>query len=75
MTFAFYLQVQQQGTVEVVRIDSLQSCWGPEILHYNIETIPCFVLLNEKGQAVGKTLSTKHKAAVEQALDSLLSRS
>ena len=66
--------IQDQNKVDIVRIDSSKvDVWGPELIRYNIETVPCFVLLDHTGNAVGKTVAFENKQVVEKALKSLLS--
>lgn len=65
--------LERRKTIQVVRIDSSNvDTWGPELLRYNIETIPCFVLLDQSGNAIGKTVAFSTKQVVERALVTLL---
>lgn len=64
---------QLQAKVDIVKIDSSKvDVWGPELIRYNIETVPCFVLLDHTGNAVGKTAVFAHTQVVEKALESLI---
>ena len=65
--------IQRRNTIDIVKIDSSKvDVWGLELLRYKIETVPCFVLLDCKGNAVGKTVEFSDKQAVEQALETLI---
>lgn len=78
------------GTKEVEgkRVQELYLCldasdtalWGPEIVHYGIESVPCFVVLGAKGSSgegrrvVGKTTCVRGESCVLEGLDRLLQR-
>ena len=67
--------IQEQEKLDIVRIDSSKvDAWGPELIRYNIETVPCFVLLDNTGNAVGKTVAFANTKVVEKALESLIGR-
>lgn len=47
------MQVEAGGSAEVARLDSSQSGgWAPELLNYEVHTVPCFVLLDPEGELV-----------------------
>ncbi len=53
--------------------------WGPEIVQYGIDRVPCFVVLGAKGnkgrrRAVGKTTCVRGESCVLEGLDRLLKR-
>lgn len=49
-------QVEQAGGVRVAWIDAtLDRVWAPELLRYDVEAVPCLVLLRGDGHAVCKT--------------------
>jgi hypothetical protein len=63
------------------------SRWGPEIVQYGIDRVPCFVVLGAKGssrgkfrsfgegrRAVGKTTCVRGESCVLEGLDRLLQR-
>lgn len=49
-------EVEQAGGVRVAWIDAtLDRVWAPELLRYDVEAVPCLVLLRGDGHAVCKT--------------------
>eukprot|EP00882_Tetradesmus_deserticola_P024409 GHRQ01026675.1.p2 GENE.GHRQ01026675.1~~GHRQ01026675.1.p2 ORF type:complete len:128 (+),score=15.64 GHRQ01026675.1:60-443(+) len=49
-----------------------QANWAPEMINYQIESVPCFVLLDKQGNAVAKTGKPRGKAHLTSALHTLL---
>lgn len=46
---AFLMQIEGQG-YSIVRVDCSKTVeWAPEMLAYNVEMVPCFVLLDAQG--------------------------
>lgn len=41
--------------LNIVMADAENEKWLPELLHYDIRYVPCFVLLDQKGRALAKT--------------------
>nr|CAD1822510.1 unnamed protein product [Ananas comosus var. bracteatus] len=41
--------------VSFVLADAENEMWLPELLHYDIKYVPCFVLLDKRGRALAKT--------------------
>lgn len=68
------LQVKKEREdLKVVEIDSLnRDDWAPELIRYNIEKVPCFVLLNSRGRAIGKTEDPINADFVRNALHALI---
>mmetsp|Transcript_10494 Transcript_10494/g.26044 ORF Transcript_10494/g.26044 Transcript_10494/m.26044 type:complete len:131 (-) Transcript_10494:350-742(-) len=64
--------------VPVTRIKAdADSVWAPEMLNYQVERVPCFVLLDREGRAVAKTgepLGVEHMTASFQACARLAAR-
>ncbi|KAI3438646.1 hypothetical protein D9Q98_001068 [Chlorella vulgaris] len=50
----------------------LDKQWAPEMLAYNVETVPCFVLLNAAGNAVCKTPPPRSRQQMEAALSEMV---
>lgn len=48
-----------------------QTAFAPEMLHYNVDTVPCFVALNSKGRAVAKSGKPRGVQHMQQTLDAL----
>lgn len=54
--FPTFTQTEASG-VQVARLDSSNAvAWAPEMLAYNVEAVPCFVLLDRKGNFSSKSL-------------------
>lgn len=41
--------------LNIVMVDAENHKWLPELLHYDIKYVPCFVLLDKNGNALAKT--------------------
>ncbi|XP_030950349.1 uncharacterized protein LOC115974234 isoform X1 [Quercus lobata] len=41
--------------LNIVMADAENEKWLPELLHYDIKYVPCFVLLDQKGRALAKS--------------------
>ncbi|KAL4518379.1 hypothetical protein Ndes2526A_g01187 [Nannochloris sp. 'desiccata'] len=68
-------QTEASG-VQVARLDSSNAvAWAPEMLAYNIEAVPCFVLLDHQGRALGKSDLPRNTLQMQHALTTLLSKS
>ncbi|XP_073316512.1 thioredoxin-like protein HCF164, chloroplastic [Primulina huaijiensis] len=53
----FVIEVENRNTdwLNIVMADAENDKWLPELLHYDIKYVPCFVLLDERGNALAKT--------------------
>ncbi|XP_073031820.1 thioredoxin-like protein HCF164, chloroplastic [Primulina eburnea] len=53
----FVIEVENRNTdwLNIVMADAENDKWLPELLHYDIKYVPCFVLLDEHGNALAKT--------------------
>ncbi|KAG2558512.1 uncharacterized protein LOC120686296 [Panicum virgatum] len=49
------LEEQAGGAAGFVLADAEDDRWLPELLHYDIRYVPCFVLLDKHGRALAKT--------------------
>ncbi|KAF6255169.1 hypothetical protein COO60DRAFT_246886 [Scenedesmus sp. NREL 46B-D3] len=49
-----------------------QAKWAPEMINYQIESVPCFVLLDKQGNAVAKSGRPRGKAHLTSSLQALL---
>ncbi|KAH9758397.1 Thioredoxin domain-containing protein [Citrus sinensis] len=55
---AFVTEVESRNSnwLNIVMADAENEKWLPELLHYDINYVPCFVLLDKDGKALGKTV-------------------
>ncbi|KAI6693901.1 hypothetical protein NL676_021611 [Syzygium grande] len=53
----FVLEVEGRNSdwLSIVMADAENEMWLPELLHYDIRYVPCFVLLDKNGNALAKT--------------------
>ncbi|XP_059636749.1 uncharacterized protein LOC132278871 [Cornus florida] len=53
----FVLEVEGRNSdwLSIVMVDAENEKWQPELLHYDIRYVPCFVLLDKYGRALAKT--------------------
>ncbi|CAL9751933.1 unnamed protein product [Musa acuminata subsp. burmannicoides] len=49
------LDARNSDWVSFVLADAENEMWLPELLHYDIKYVPCFVLLDKHGRALAKT--------------------
>ncbi|CAL9092488.1 unnamed protein product [Musa textilis] len=49
------LEARNSDWVSFVLADAENDMWLPELLHYDIKYVPCFVLLDKHGRALAKT--------------------
>ncbi|KAJ3675577.1 hypothetical protein LUZ60_004619 [Juncus effusus] len=49
------LEKRNSDQVNFVLADAENEKWLPELLHYDIRYVPCFVLLDKQGRALAKT--------------------
>lgn len=58
--------------LNIVMADAENEKWLPELLHYDIRYVPCFVLLDNKGRALAKTGIPNSRLHVLAGLSHLL---
>ncbi|XP_075673017.1 uncharacterized protein LOC142642524 [Castanea sativa] len=58
--------------VSIVMADAENEKWLPELLHYDIKYVPCFVLLDQTGRALAKTGVPSSRLHVIAGLSHLL---
>jgi hypothetical protein len=58
--------------LNIVMADAENEKWLPELLHYDIRYVPCFVLLDQKGRALAKTGVPSSRLHVIAGLSHLL---
>ncbi|WCJ35366.1 Thioredoxin superfamily protein [Euphorbia peplus] len=53
----FVMEVENRNSswLNIVMADAENEKWLPELLHYDIRYVPCFVLLDKHGRALAKT--------------------
>lgn len=53
----FVLEVENRNAdwLNIIMADAENDNWLPELLHYDIKYVPCFVLLDKYGRALAKT--------------------
>ncbi|KAL9446128.1 hypothetical protein AB3S75_013909 [Citrus x aurantiifolia] len=49
------VESRNSNWLNIVMADAENEKWLPELLHYDINYVPCFVLLDKDGKALGKT--------------------
>ncbi|KAI3465391.1 hypothetical protein Pfo_022054 [Paulownia fortunei] len=54
---SFVMEVENRNSdwLNIVMADAENDNWLPELLHYDIKYVPCFVLLDKYGKALAKT--------------------
>ncbi|KAL0017319.1 hypothetical protein SO802_004388 [Lithocarpus litseifolius] len=58
--------------LNIVMADAENEKWLPELLHYDIKYVPCFVLLDQKGRALAKSGVPSSRLHVIAGLSHLL---
>ncbi|PWA88013.1 thioredoxin superfamily protein [Artemisia annua] len=53
--FVGHVEKKNGDWLNVVMVDAENDKWLPELLHYDIKYVPCFVLLDKDGNALAKT--------------------
>nr|XP_043618508.1 thiol:disulfide interchange protein TxlA homolog [Erigeron canadensis] len=53
--FVNHFENKNSDWLNVVMADAENDKWLPELLHYDIKYVPCFVLLDKDGNALAKT--------------------
>lgn len=53
----FVLEMENRNSewLNMVMADAENDKWLPELLHYDIRYVPCFVILDKQGRALAKT--------------------
>ncbi|GAB4839382.1 hypothetical protein Ancab_028906 [Ancistrocladus abbreviatus] len=53
----FVMEVENRNSdwLNIVMADAENEQWLPELLHYDIKYVPCFVILDKHGRALAKT--------------------
>ncbi|XP_057470335.1 thioredoxin-like protein HCF164, chloroplastic [Actinidia eriantha] len=53
----FVMEVENRNSewLNIVMVDAENEKWLPELLHYDIRYVPCFVILDKYGRALAKT--------------------
>ncbi|KAI4389906.1 hypothetical protein MLD38_002075 [Melastoma candidum] len=70
--FVEEVQGRNSDWVNIVMADAENEAWFPELLHYDIKYVPCFVLLDENGRALAKTGVPNSRLHVIAGLSHLL---
>ncbi|XP_052201707.1 uncharacterized protein LOC127807708 [Diospyros lotus] len=70
----FVLEVENRNSdwLSIVMADAENEKWLPELLHYDIRYVPCFVILDKYGRALAKTGVPSSRLHVIAALSHLL---
>ncbi|ESQ40569.1 hypothetical protein EUTSA_v10014748mg [Eutrema salsugineum] len=70
----FVLEVEKRNSnwLSITMADAENEKWFPELLHYDIKYVPCFVLLDKNGQALAKTGVPSSRAHVIAGISHLL---
>uniref|UniRef100_A0A5B6YWW0 Thioredoxin domain-containing protein n=1 Tax=Davidia involucrata TaxID=16924 RepID=A0A5B6YWW0_DAVIN len=55
LNFVLEVEGRNSGWLNIVMADAENEKWLPELLHYDIRYVPCFVLLDKYGRALAKT--------------------
>lgn len=55
LNFVMEVESRNSDWLNIVMADAENDKWLPEILHYDIKYVPCFVLLDKYGRALAKT--------------------
>ncbi|KAF5792385.1 putative Thioredoxin domain-containing protein [Helianthus annuus] len=53
--FVGHVESKNADWLNIVMVDAENDKWLPELLHYDINYVPCFVLLDKQGNALAKT--------------------
>ncbi|XP_040997641.1 thioredoxin-like protein HCF164, chloroplastic [Juglans microcarpa x Juglans regia] len=72
VNFVSEVEGRNSDWLNVVMADAENDKWLPELLHYDIRYVPCFVLLDQKGRALAKTGVPSSRLHVVAGLSHLL---
>ncbi|KAL5847489.1 hypothetical protein ACOSQ3_011015 [Xanthoceras sorbifolium] len=72
--FSIVTEVEGRNSdwLNIVMADAENEKWLPELLHYDINYVPCFVLLDKNGKALAKTGIPSSRLHVVAGLSHLL---
>lgn len=71
-------EVDEAGSSNASLLDVARICtddqlaWAPEMLNYDVESVPCMVLLNTAGDAIAKSSAPRSRPHMTSALNSLV---
>ncbi|KAG9440712.1 hypothetical protein H6P81_020877 [Aristolochia fimbriata] len=66
------LESRNAEWLNIVLADAENEKWFPELLHYDIKYVPCFILLDKSGRALAKTGVPSSRLHVVAGLNHLL---
>ncbi|XP_058069320.1 uncharacterized protein LOC131218664 [Magnolia sinica] len=72
LDFVLELEARNSEWLNIVMADAENQKWLPELLHYDIKYVPCFVLLDIHGNALAKTGIPTSRLHVVAGLSHLL---
>ncbi|GMN35342.1 hypothetical protein TIFTF001_005238 [Ficus carica] len=72
LNFVLEIEGRNSDWLNIVMVDAENEKWLPELLHYDIRYVPCFVLLDKKGRALAKTGVPSSRLHVIAGLSHLL---
>ncbi|KAJ6400115.1 hypothetical protein OIU84_015718 [Salix udensis] len=72
LNFVLEVEGRNSSWLGVVMADAENEKWLPELLHYDIKYVPCFVLLDRNGRALAKTGIPSSRLHVVAGLSHLL---
>lgn len=72
VNFVSEVEGRNSDWLNIVMADAENEKWLPELLHYDITYVPCFVLLDQKGWALAKTGVPSSRLHVIAGLSHLL---
>ncbi|KAF9600552.1 hypothetical protein IFM89_010038 [Coptis chinensis] len=55
LNFVMEIEARNSDCLNIVMADAENDQWLPELLHYDVRYVPCFVLLDKHGRALAKT--------------------
>ncbi|CAL0312977.1 unnamed protein product [Lupinus luteus] len=72
LNFVSEIETRNSDWVNIVMADAENEQWLPELLHYDVKYVPCFVLIDKKGKALAKTGVPNSRLHVIAGLSHLL---
>ncbi|KAL5558191.1 hypothetical protein UlMin_034402 [Ulmus minor] len=72
LNFVVEVEGRNSDWLNIVMADAENDKWLPELLHYDIRYVPCFVLLDKNGRALAKTGAPSSRLHVIAGLSHLL---
>ncbi|XP_031273476.1 uncharacterized protein LOC116131940 [Pistacia vera] len=70
--FVTEVEGRNSNWLNIIMADAENEKWLPELLHYDINYVPCFVLLDKNGKALAKTGIPSSRLHVVAGLSHLL---